>query len=335
MQVRIQPRNPVEALQGLTELFEAASAAATRLRDQQQQLCSAAEQLASAWRDGGAALLQDLAEAAQGARRSAAEMAGENPAMGARLATLQRAKDESLTTLAERGRGLVEVADAALANANRRLAELEQKLDGVRLLGARRRREVGQHLQGTAEFFHQFERGQRIFESGLGRLKSHFAEQAEHRGQREFARNRVRAVRATEAGLRALEAGGLAEAEGHFRDAYDRCPSPESLFGLVLALVRAGKHEESQRLLSAAALRQCDPVEVQALKALKALLVRDGALALREAEAGLHICPDHPGLRRLAATAALATDATATAVRYLSPSEAATLRVGVAELPRP
>lgn len=332
MQVRIQPRNPSEALHGLQEFFQAASAAAATLRDGQRRLGSAAGQLAATRRQGGATLLQDLADAARGTRRASADAASADTETVGHLAALNRRKDESLTALADQALGLLEVVEAAGGNADRRLAELEQKLGNVRALGARRGREMLQQLQGAAKFFSLFERGQRAVQVELGKLKNHFAEQAESRGQREFSGNRAKAVRATKAGLRALQAGAWLEAEAQFREACARCPSPEVVFNLALALVLAGKREEPHRLLSAAALAQCDPAEVQALKALKALQVQDWALARQEAEAGLQIRPDHAVLRRLAATAALATNAAATAVRYLSKNELATMRIGVADL---
>lgn len=331
MSARSQPKTVAEALKSLPASFTATGQAVAALRQQSERLATECARLAGVRRESAKAFAGELAETTAGARRSAEAVQTGTREVGASVEAFSQAKAGSVTRLSSGASRWVEIMRAAGDEAGRGLAELDRRLAAVGGLAGQRREELLRQLGQSAACLGLMDHGQREFHGGLTKLQRQFAEHVEIRTERRQSDGRAEALRATEIGVRAMQSGDLAQAEAGFRKAHALLPSPATVFNLALALILAGKGAESQALLLDPALSQCDPCEAQALKALKALQARDYAAALQEAEAGLQLRADHPVLRSLAATAALAAHRPSTAFTHLAATDSSALNQALAE----
>jgi len=309
LQVDAAPEAPVD----LIEATRAVGREAARLLAALQRLAADREQLAP--------------ESA----RAFADTRGEMTALSRVLQEAGAAVQERLSALGEcrkaAGSRLVaacgETIGAALSDATALdggLTAVRQELDTLRAVAPGRAGSLTAYLGASTEVLRLIERGTYGLAREMAKLEDQVAAQAEGYRLTASRQNRALAIHANNAGCRALQGGSLPAAEKQFRKALQLHPAPTPLFNLALVLVLAGRTDEARQLLAQPLFGQCDLPDVQGLKSLIALQTRDHQLALREAEAGLQICPDHPLLRRLAATAALATAHEAAALRYLAAS---------------
>lgn len=200
------------------------------------------------------------------------------------------------------------------------LVRLDGQLAQSRDQAQQRSTNLDRDLRQITDLFDSLKHGIDDLGAELGKAT---AQSVRHHDQLREAHRR-RAARAADrhaiAGWRALQTGSPEAAATHFRAAWEAAPAPATLFNLIIALVGCGQIEEAGRLLSEPALNQCDPFDLQVLKAVRALHAGEPALALKEAESGLHLRPDHLLLRHLASTAALVLGSTTGALRLLEAS---------------
>jgi hypothetical protein len=168
----------------------------------------------------------------------------------------------------------------------------------------KRQRTTGAQLRSLSEILQALVAEQRSVHASLSKLASHICEEERAVREDEQARKRAEAMRLTTAGCAALQRGSVAQAATLFASAWENHATPHTAFNYALALLLGGRDAEARRLLEEPVLKSCSPVEVQILRALRALLDRDLAAAAREAEAGLQLSPDHSMLKQILATAA-------------------------------